>query len=289
MEQLDSYSQLAVTYVSEIGLKIAGAIIFWIAGRWLIGLAVRLLAQAMERQRVDPTLMRYVGSFVAVALNIVLVVAILGYFGVETTTFAALVAGIGVAVGAAWGGLLGNLAAGIFLVVLRPFKVGDFVGAAGIVGTVKEIGLFATTINTPDNVMTLVGNSKIFGDSIQNFTVNAYHRVELKCQLAGSADHVAAMQLLRDELRNVPNVLADPAPEVEILEFNLVGPVLAVRPFCHNNHYWQVYFDGNRIIRETLAAADFPAPVPSQVMILQPPTTAVPPPRAGGSLETAAS
>lgn len=289
MEQLDSYSQLAVTYVSTIGLKILAAIIFWIAGRWLIGLAVRLLAQAMERQQVDPTLMRYVGSFLAVTLNIVLVVAILGYFGVETTTFAALVAGIGVAIGAAWGGLLGNLAAGIFLVVLRPFKVGDFVGAAGIVGIVKEIGLFATTINTPDNVMTLIGNSKIFGDSIQNFTANAYRRVELKCQLAGGADHVAAMQLLRGELGNVPNVLAEPAPEVEILEFNLVGPVLAVRPFCHNDHYWQVYFDGNRLIREALAGAGFPAPVPSQVMIVQPPQAAVPPSPALGSLEAAAS
>lgn len=272
MDPMESYSQIALTYVTDIGLKVLGAIIFWIVGRWLIGLACSLLQQAMGRQKVDPTLMRYVGSFLTVTLNIVLVVAILGYFGVQTTTFAALVAGIGVAIGAAWGGLLGNLAAGIFLVVLRPFKVGDFISAAGMVGTVKEVGLFATTIDTPDNVMTLIGNGKIFADTIQNFTANSYRRVELKCQLAGSADHVAAMQLLREHLLAVPNVLATPAPEVEILDFNLVGPVLAVRPFCHNDHYWQVYFDGNRVIREALAAANFPAPVPAQVMIMQQPT-----------------
>ncbi|TAH49302.1 MAG: mechanosensitive ion channel family protein [Betaproteobacteria bacterium] len=271
MDQMENYRQIAMTYAADIGLKILGAIVFWIIGRWLIGLAGRLLQQAMSRQKVDPTLMRYVGSFLTVTLNIVLVVAILGYFGVQTTTFAALVAGVGIAIGAAWGGLLGNLAAGIFLVVLRPFKVGDFISAAGVVGTVKEIGLFATTIDTPDNVMTLVGNGKVFGDTIQNFTANPFRRVELKCQLAGSADHVAAMQLLRTKLLEVPNVLADPAPEVEILDFNLVGPVLAVRPFCHNDHYWQVYFDGNRVIREALAAAGFPAPMPAQAVIVQQP------------------
>ncbi|MBS0545782.1 MAG: mechanosensitive ion channel family protein [Proteobacteria bacterium] len=269
MDQVENYRQLAMTYATDIGLKIVGAIVFWIIGRWLIGLAGRLLQQAMSRQKVDPTLMRYVGSFLTVTLNIVLVVAILGYFGVQTTTFAALVAGIGIAIGAAWGGLLGNLAAGIFLVVLRPFKVGDFISAAGVVGTVREIGLFATAIDTPDNVMTLVGNGKVFGDTIQNFSHNAYRRVELKCQLAGSADHVAAMALLREKLLAVPNVLADPAPEVDILDFNLVGPILAVRPFCHTDHYWQVYFDGNRVIRESLAAAGFPAPMPAQAVIVQ--------------------
>ncbi len=197
-----------------------------------------------------------------------MVVAILGYFGVQTTTFAALVAGVGIAVGVAWSGLLSNLASGIFLIVLRPFQVGDFVTAGGITGTVKEIGLFATAINTPDNVFTLLGNAKVFSDTIQNFTTNAFRRVELKCQLAGGADHVAAMQLLREKLAGVPNVLAQPPVEVEILEFNLVGPVLAVRPFCHNDNYWQVYFDGNRTIREALSVAGFPAPMPAQVVLV---------------------
>lgn len=268
MENLGQYQQLVASYGMAIITKIAAAIAFWIVGRWLIGLVGRMLQRVLEKQKIDPSLIRYVGSFVAVTLNIVLVVAILGYFGVQTTTFAALVAGIGIAVGAAWSGLLSNLAAGGFLIVLRPFKVGDFVTAGGTTGTVKEIGLFATTINTQDNVMTLIGNGKIFSDAIQNYTHNPFRRVELKCQLAGSADHIAAMQLLREKLAKVPNVLAEPAVEVEILEFNLVGPVLAVRPFCHNDHYWQVYFDGNRTIRESLSVAGFPAPMPAQVVLV---------------------
>ena len=268
MENAGQYQQLAVSYVTELGTKVVAVILFWIVGRWLIGMAGRMLHRVLERQKVDPTLMRYIGNFVAVTLNIVLVVAILGYCGIQTTTFAALVAGIGIAIGAAWGGLLSNLAGGIFLVVLHPFKVGDFVTIAGVTGTVTEIGLFVTSVNTPDNVMTLVGNAKVFGDTIQNFTANEFRRVELKCQLAGSADHVAAMQLLREKLAALPNVLAKPQVEVEIIEFNLVGPVLAVRPFCHNDHYWQVYFDGNRTIREALAAAGFPAPMPAQMVVV---------------------
>ncbi len=266
-KDVQHYSDIAAAYATEAGLKILAAIVFWIVGRWLIGLAGRMLQRVLEKQKVDPTLMRYIGSFLAVTLNIVLVVAILGYFGVQTTTFAALVAGIGIAIGAAWGGLLSNFAAGAFLIVLKPFKVGDFITAGGLTGTVKEIGLFATTINTPDNVLSIVGNSKIFSDTIQNFSANPFRRVELKCQLAGNADHVAAMQLLRDKLQTIPNVVAEPRVEVDILEFNLVGPVLAVRPFCHTDHYWQVYFDGNRMMREALAEAGFPAPVPAQLML----------------------
>lgn len=271
MENVSQYQQLAITYATAIGTKIVAAIIFWIIGRWLIGLVGRLMQQAFEKQKLDPSLIRYIGNFVAVTLNIILVVAILGYFGVQTTTFAALVAGVGIAIGAAWSGLLANLAAGIFLIVLRPFKVTDFVTVGGITGTVQEIGLFTTSLNTPDNILTIIGNGKIFGDIIQNFTHNPFRRVELKCQLAGSADHVAAMELLRQKLASVPHVLPEPAVQVEILEFNLVGPVLAVRPFCHNDNYWQVYFDGNRIIREALAAAGFPAPMPAQMVLMQPP------------------
>ncbi|HJV33676.1 mechanosensitive ion channel family protein [Geomonas sp.] len=268
MENLGQYQQTAVNFITVYGTKLVAVILFWIIGRWLIGLVGRMLAAVLERQKIDPTLIRYLGNFLAVTLNIILVVAILGYCGIETTTFAALVAGIGIAIGAAWGGLLTNLASGIFLVVLHPFKVGDFVTVGGVTGTVREIGLFVTALNTPENVLTLVGNGKIFTDTIQNFTANPFRRVELKCQLNGGVDHVAAMQLLRQEVGKVANVLTDPPVQVEILEFNLVGPVLAVRPFCHNDNYWQVYFDGNRAIRETLIAGGFPPPIPAQMVLM---------------------
>jgi small conductance mechanosensitive channel len=246
--------------LTTFGLKAAGAIAIWIIGRWLIGLAVRLLSSALDRQRVDATLQRYIRNILGIALNIVLVVAILGYFGVETTSFAALVAAIGIAIGAAWAGLLANFAAGAFLIVLRPFKVDDYVKAGGTEGTVKEIGLFSTTILTPENVVTFVGNNKIFSDNIQNFSASAYRRVDRLAQLAHGVDAQDAIGRIKEALARIPNVIREPMPDVEIVDFNERGAVLAVRPYTHTDHYWQVYFDTNKAISETFGAAGYPVP-----------------------------
>ena len=236
------------TTAIELGIKILAAIAFWIVGRWLIGRVIALMQAAMNRNHVDPTLTKYLGSIVAVALNIALVLGILGYFGIQTTSFAALLAGAGVAIGVAWSGMLGNFAAGAFMLVLRPFKVGDFVSIGGIVGTVQELGLFGTTIVTPDNVMTLVGNGKVFGDTIQNFSALPARRVERTAQLAGGVDPLDAIARFKAAVAPIPNVATKPAPEVNLLDINLVGPVIAVRPYTHTDHYWQVYFDTNEAI-----------------------------------------
>ena len=217
---LSAMMQTVTTILTTVGLKILGAIAIWMVGRWLISLALRVMGSALTKQKVDPTLIRYLHSTVAALLNIALVIAILGYFGVETTSFAALIAAGGIAIGMAWSGLLSNFAGGVFLVI----------------------------------------NGKIFGNTIQNFSANPYRRVDLLAQLAHGVDPEAAIALLKPALARVPNVMAEPGPDVEILTFNLAGPVLAVRPYCNNEHYWQVYFDTNRLIRDTFARAGFPVP-----------------------------
>ncbi len=253
---IDGTTQVALS----VALKILAALAFWIVGRQLIHFCVGAVTRVLDRQQVEPTLIRYLVASLAVALNVALVVAILGYFGVETTSFAALVAAAGVAVGMAWSGLLGNFAAGAFLLILRPFKVGDVIEAGGIAGTVREIGLFVTTIDDPDNVRTFIGNGRLFADTIRNYSANESRRVDLRAQLDATVDHRVAIALLRDRLGKIPNVLAEPAPEVDLLDENLSGPVLAVRPYCDPAHYWQVHFDANRLIRETFAEAGFPNP-----------------------------
>jgi small conductance mechanosensitive channel len=257
---LPPWTDTVVAQITTFGLKVVGAIAVWVVGRRLIALAVRLTTAAVRRQSVDDTLAGYVGSALSILLDVVLIVAILGFLGVETTTFAALLAGVGIAIGTAWGGILGNLAAGVFLVGLRPFRVGAFVTAGGVTGTVAEIGLLATVINTPDNVRAIVGNGKILGDTIQNYSANPYRRVDLVAQLHHTVDPGAAIQLLRERVARIPNVAKEPAPDVEILQFTPAGPQLAVRPYCHTNAYWQVYFDTNRAIVETLSTAGYPAP-----------------------------
>jgi small conductance mechanosensitive channel len=256
---LQGVVQNAIPLLTALGLKVLGAIVLWIIGRWLIEFARRMVVRSLKYP-FDQTVAAYIGTAVSVTLNIALIIAILGLFGIQTTSFAALLGGVGVAIGLAWSGLLANLAAGVFLLILRPFKVGDFISAGGILGTVDEIGLFVTTITTLDNVRTFVGNAKVLGDNIQNFTANPHRRVDLTAQLDNSVSHTDAIQLLKERLRRIPNVVPEPAPDVEILTFTPLGPVLAVRPYCHNDHYWQVYFDTNRAIREVGGDAGFPAP-----------------------------
>jgi len=263
---MDVLVQTTTATLIAMAWKVAGAMVLWLVGRWLIGLSSRLVSGALSRQQFDMTITRYFQTGIRMILNVALIVAILGFFGIETTTFAALIAAGGVAIGVAWGGLLANFAAGVFLVFLRPFKVGDAVTAGGVTGSVESIGLFGTTINTADNVLTIVGNNKIFADTIQNFSANSYRRVDLTATISARVDHHQAIRLLQERLQRIPNVMASPAPVVDVLQFTSAGPLLCVRPCCNNVHYQQVYFDTNRLIRETFDEAGFPAAVPSYVI-----------------------
>jgi small conductance mechanosensitive channel len=258
--------QQVLPVIGNIGLQIVGAFIFWVVGQKLIEFSARLVKRGMRNTTIDPTLITYLVNILTVTLRVVLIVAILGYFGIQTTSFAALLAAAGVAIGAAWGGLLANFAAGAFLIIFRPFKVGDFITAAGVTGDVQEIGLFTTSINTPDNVLTVIGNNKIFADNIQNYSVNSYRRVELVAQISHSVDPAEAINLLKGRISQISNVLSNPAPDVEILSFNASGPLLAVRPYCHNDNYWQVYFDTNKAISEAFGQAGYPVPQPQYVV-----------------------
>lgn len=250
----------AAPILTAVGLKIIGAIVLYMIGRWLISFAIRMFSRVLTARNFDATLQRYIASVLGITLNIILVVAILGYFGVQTTSFAALIVGLGLAVGAAWSGLLANFAAGAFLIIFRPYKVGDYVQAGSVEGTVTEIGLFNTTITAPDNVTVIVSNAKVSGEIIRNYSVLPYRRVERTAQLAFGVDALQAAERLRGALAAIPNVIANPAPDVEILDFNERGTLLAVRPYCHTDHYWQVYFDTNKLIAATFGSAGYPAP-----------------------------
>lgn len=256
----EKIKDILIVQGTNLGLKILGALALWFVGIWLIRVLVRITERALKLKGVDVTVGSYVGTAISVLLKIVLVVAVLGFFGVQTTTFAALLAAVGIAIGAAWSGLLANFAAGTFLIIFRPFKVGDLVSAGGATGNVKEIGLFATTIETSDNVLNIVGNNKIFSDNIQNFSATPFRRVDLQAPLHYSVNPVEAMNLVKPRVAEVSNVLKDPAPVIEILQLGRDGTMLAVRPFCKTNDYWQVYFDTNRAVQDAFQKASYPPP-----------------------------
>jgi small conductance mechanosensitive channel len=240
--------------------NLIGAALIWFGGGYAIRIIRRVINRQMGRSHVDATLTQYADSSVNVALRILLVITVLGAMGVSTFTFAGILTAVAFAIGTAWSGLLANFAAGIFMVVLRPFKNGDMITAAGVTGVVQEVGLFVTTLNTVDNIRLMVGNNKVFSDTIFNYTINPYRRVDLRAQIAHSVDPQDAIARLKARVAKIPNVLEDPAPSVEILEFNLAGTVLAVRPFCHNSNYWAVYFATNAAIAEVGAVGKFAVP-----------------------------
>lgn len=247
-------------YVLPLVWKVLGALVLWIVGGMLIGLSRRLLTRAMAGRGLDPTFSIYLNSALGVLLRIILLVAVLGIFGVESTSFAAILAAAGIAIGMAWSGLLANFAAGLFLVVLRPFKVGDVIGAAGVIGLVSEIGLFVTTVDTIENIRIFIGNNKLFADNIVNYSSIPIRRVEARAQIAHGVDAREVGARLVALLKATPNVVAEPAPSVDILEFNAAGCVLYVRPYCNGSDYFQVLDATQRAIAEVCSGLPIPAP-----------------------------
>jgi small conductance mechanosensitive channel len=253
-------THFANTYLIPFGWRILGAIAVWVVGSWVVRFIAAAFGRMLAARHVDPTLGRYLEASANVLMKILVLIAAFGVLGIETTSFAALIAAIGIAIGAAWAGLLSNFAAGIFLMTLRPFKVGDMITVAGVTGDVKEIGLFVTALDTVDNVRIYVGNNKVFSDTIHNYTTNPYRRVDLKAQIAHGVDPHDAIRRLSERVAKIPNVMAQPAPSVQILEFNPMGAAIAVRPYCHNSHYWQVYFDTNKAISDVCGEAGYAIP-----------------------------
>ena len=259
-------SGLFQLYAIPLLWRVLGAVALWVIGGMLIGFACRLVGKAMSA-RIDRTMTAYVTSALSILLRVVLIVGILGMFGVESTSFAALLAAGGVAIGMAWSGLLANFAAGVFLVLLRPFKVGDVITAAGVTGMVKEIGMFATTLDTRDNVRIFVGNNKLFADNIVNLSHNPYSRIEVRAQLANNVNPFEVAARIRELVAQIPNVLSEPAPEVGVLEYNAAGTLLYVRPYVRSGEQEAVTGAAFRVIAE--ATAGLPVPAPFQVHLQQ--------------------
>lgn len=226
---LDQLKNLALTEGVPFLLKLISGLVLWFIGRTVITGFQRVLNLALQKRRLDATLIRYIESLVSGSLTILLLLALLGMMGVETTSFAALLAAAGIAIGTAWSGLLSNFAAGVFLLVLRPFRVGEEISAANVTGTVQEIGLFATTLDTHDNLRIAVGNNRLFGDNIINFSHHPHRKVMVKVPLFHGGDVHGLMRAFQERVSEVPDVLAQPAPSVAVAEFTALGPVLAIQ------------------------------------------------------------
>ena len=270
LTDLTQLDHLLTRLVLPFAWKTVGAFAIWFAGGFLVRSFQRLLSRALKKRLVDPTIVYYANSSLGFLLKGFLLFIILGVFGIETTSFSAILAAAGVAIGVAWSGLLANFAAGIFLIILRPFKVGDTISAANITGVVREIGLFATSIDNGENLRVFVSNNKLFSDNILNYSCNSYRLVTLKVQLAHGVDPDSAILLLSNALQTVSHIYSTPKISGQITEFNLMGVVVTLSLPCDQTYYPSVMAEANRVIYQTLKKANFPLPETRTFLIQNP-------------------
>jgi small conductance mechanosensitive channel len=241
--------QLATNY----GIKVIGVFVLLIVARIVARWVGRSVARSMERGDVDATLVKFFSKLASTGIFVLAVIAALGVFGVETASFAAVLAGAGLAIGLAFQGTLSNFSAGVMLLVFRPFKVGDWVCVAGVSGGVDQIDLFTTTLDTADNRRLIVPNSSIFGTTIENVTYHDIRRVEVLVGTSYGADLDRVREVLEQVCRNLEGVLAEPAPAVYLWELGSSSIDWRLRVWANTPDFWAVR---ERLTRAAKVALD---------------------------------
>ena len=250
------------TFISMWGVRVLGAIAVLVFGWMAAGVIRGFVRRALDRTTLDPTLIPFISKLVYYAVLIFIVVAVLNLFGIETTSFVAVLAAAGFAVGMALQGTLSNFASGIMLLVFRPFGVGDYVDAGGAAGSVKEIGVFATTLHTPDNVKIVVPNSAIYGAIIKNYSANDTRRNDMVVGISYDDDIGTAIATIQRILGSDERVLNDPEPVIAVSEMADSSVNIVVRPWCKKEDYWGLRFDLTRRFKEEIEAAGCSIPYP---------------------------
>lgn len=262
--------QTIVTLVSTWGLQVIGAIAVLIVGRIVAGSLRRVTRRALERAKLDAVLIPFLSNGVYYLALVVVVIAVLSLFGIETTSLIAMLGAAGLAVGLALQGTLSNFAAGVMLLIFRPFKVGDYVEVAGTGGSVQEVGIFSSVLHTPDNVRITIPNSAVYGDTIKNYSANDTRRNDLVIGISYGDDIARAIETIRGVLAGDSRVLGDPEPTVAVGELADSSVNLVVRPWCASGDYWALRFDLTRKLKEELEAAGCSIPYPQHDVHLNP-------------------
>ena len=240
---VDAILQKIYEYLATYWLQVIGAIVILVVGRWLAKLISKLIAKAMKRAKTDDTLTNFVKNLSYIALLVFVVIAAMNKLGINTTSFAVILGAAGLAIGFALQGSLANFAAGIMLIIFKPFKVGDFVELAGKKGTVQEIQIFNTILNSPDNVRVIIPNGQVTGSNILNYTVNGTRRVDLVVGVSYDDDLKKAKQVIEHVLAEDNRILADPPTTVAVSELGDSSVNFVVRPWVKTADYWDVYFN----------------------------------------------
>ncbi len=261
---LSGLGALAMSIVTTWGVRVVGAVAVLLIGRWVAARIRAGVRAGLERRQTDATLSPFLSGIAYWLTMAFVVVAVLGLFGIPTASLVAVLGAAGLAVGLALQGTLSHFAAGVMLLVFRPFRVDDVVQVGGDVGKVKEIGIFSTVLNTPDNVRTIIPNAEVWGKPIKNYTANDTRRVDMVIGVSYGDDLAVAKQVIEKVIGSDDRVLSDPEPQVAVSNLGDSSVDFVVRPWCTPGDYWGVRFDLTHRIKEELEEAGCNIPFPQR-------------------------
>ena len=256
-----------IDFITVFGPKVIGALLIWIIGSWVIKKLLKGLGIVMGKNNYDESLKKFLLNLTGWILKILLILAVLGTLGVETTSFAAIIAAAGLAIGLALQGSLANFAGGVLILIFKPFKIGDLIEAQGELGVVKEIEIFTTKLTSPTNKLIIIPNGTLSNGNIINYSAEGKLRVDLTFGIDYGSDIKLAKEVLTSMMEDNPKVLKDPAPAVTVSELADSSVNLAVRPWANVEDYWDVYFETVEKGKEALDKAGIEIPYPHQVEI----------------------
>lgn len=264
MENAEQLVAQVQELLTVYGLKVIAALAILFFGRIAAKWGRRIVERLLQRGSTDKIVIGFVGSIVYIALMAFVVLAALGQLGIQTTSFIAIIGAAGLAIGLALQGSLANFAAGFLLIIFRPFKVGDFIEAGGVAGSVEAIQIFTTTLNSPDNKTIIVPNSSVYGGNITNYSAKETRRVDLVVGVSYDADLARVKAILNDIAAKDDRVMSDPAPQIAVSELADNSVNLVMRMWAKSGDYWGVYFDATESIKLQLDDAGIGIPYPQR-------------------------
>ncbi len=261
---MEELLQKAMEMVLAYAPKVALAIVTLIVGLFIINKLTSLLKNSMEKLKVDPTLIPFLASLNSWLLKVLLFVSVASMVGIATTSFIAVLGAAGLAIGLALQGSLANFAGGVLILIFKPYKVGDLINALGHVGVVKEVQIFNTILLTPLNEKVVLPNGPMSNNALLNYTTEGSRRIDLEVGISYESDIDKAKEVLLEVMKNDENVLDTPAPFVGVASLGDSSVNLAVRPWCNNDKYWDVYFGITEKAKKALDANNITIPFPQR-------------------------
>lgn len=264
---MNYWTEKGYDLIVDFGPKLIGAILIWIIGGFIVKLIVKAAKRLMQKSTYDESLQKFLLNLIKWALKIILVVVVLSVVGVATASFAAILASVGLAIGLALQGSLGNFAGGVLIMIFKPFKIGDLIEAQGEIGVVKEIEIFTTKLVDVSNREIILPNGNLSNGTVINYTTEGTRRVDLVFGIGYDEDIKTAKDVLMSVLKSHPLVLTSVEPTVDVLELADSSVNFAVRPWCKTEDYWTVYFDITENTKIALDKAGIEIPYPHGVEI----------------------